>query len=164
MFPQNNKRRSGLTPPVPRTEVRRGEARHRGDEELGGLLLPAGLPLGPHRGPRRPDGGGQRVEAVLLLGGQLRREAQGAGAAAEVGRAAAAQGVELPQLVAQQVAQRGAAHRAAEAGQQQVASGAEGGGRQAEGLGVLGAGADAAAAAAALGLHNGRQLVVAGDA
>ena len=98
------------------------------------------------------------MDAVLLLGGQLRREAEGADTAAEVGRAAAAQGVELPQLVAQQVAQRGAAHRAAEAGQQQVAPGAERRGRQAEGLGVL------RAADAPFGLHDGRQLVVGGHA
>lgn len=42
---------------------------------------------------------------------------------AEVWRAAAAQGVELAQLVAQQVPQGGTANGAAEAGQEEVATG-----------------------------------------
>lgn len=45
-------------------------------------------------------------------------------ATAKVGRTAASKGVELPQLIAQKVPQGGAANGAAEAGQQEVATGA----------------------------------------
>lgn len=45
-------------------------------------------------------------------------------AAAEVWRTTATQGIELPQLVPQKVSQRGSANRAAQAGQQEVATGA----------------------------------------
>lgn len=45
-------------------------------------------------------------------------------AAAKVGRAAAPQGIELPQLVPEEVAQGGSANWAAQAGQQEVTMGA----------------------------------------
>jgi len=94
---------------------------------------------------------------MLPLGRELWREALDACAATKVGRAAAAQGIELPQLVAQQVTQGGASHGAAEVGQQQVSAGTQRHGRQAEELGFVRAAA-AAAAADIFGLHDGRQL------
>lgn len=54
-------------------------------------------------------------------------------ATAEVGGAAASQSVELPQLISQQVPQGRTANGAAEAGEQEVATGA-GGWREVEGV------------------------------
>lgn len=67
-------------------------------------------------------------------------------AAAKVWRTAASQGVELPQLVPQQVPQGGAANGAGEVGQQEVAAGA-GGWRQVEGV----------VRVISLGFHNRRK-------
>lgn len=64
---------------------------------------------------------------------RLRGQALPEEATAEVRRTAAPQGVELPQLVPQEVPQGGAANGAAEAGQQEVATGA-GVWRQVEGV------------------------------
>lgn len=59
---------------------------------------------------------------MLSFGRWLRGRVLPVEATAEIGRAAASQGVELPQLVPQEVPQRRAADGAAEAGQQEVAA------------------------------------------
>lgn len=62
---------------------------------------------------------------MLVLWWRLRGRDLHAMATAEVRRTAAAQGVELLQFVAEKVPQGRAANRAAEAGQQQVATGGD---------------------------------------
>lgn len=83
---------------------------------------------------------------MLSLGRRLGGRALTDEATAEIWGAAASQSVELPQLVTQQVPQGRAANRAAEAGEQEVTTGA-GGWREMEGVVCV----------VALGFHDRRE-------
>ena len=61
---------------------------------------------------------------MLFFGRQLWGRALSVDGTTQVGGTAASQSVKLPQLVPQEVPQRGAANRAAEARQQEVSAGA----------------------------------------
>ena len=112
---------------IPGTKIWGSKARDCWDEQLRWFLLGPWLSLGRSRGWGRSRG------AVLSSRWRLRGQALPEEATAEVRRTAAPQGVELPQLVPQEVPQGGAANGAAEAGQQEVATGA-GVWRQVEGV------------------------------
>lgn len=106
---------------LPGTEVWGPEAGDSWDQQLPGLQLHVALHLARRQGRRR-----RQVAGVFSLRRRLWRHGLTVDAAAEARGTAVSQGVELPQLVPQQVPQGRAADGAAEVGQQQVAAGTRG--------------------------------------
>lgn len=105
-----------LFPALPGAQIWGSEARDRRYEQFGGFALGVR--------PSMDGGRGKRGGVVLLLGRRLRGRDLAVEAAAEVRRAAVPEGVELLQLVPQEVPQGGPTHRAAKARKQEVAAGA----------------------------------------
>lgn len=103
---------------IPGTKIWGSKAGDSWDMQLWGLLLSPWLSL------RWRWGWGGRRAAVLFFWRRLRGWVLPVEGAAEVWWTTASQGVELPQLVPQEVPQGGASNGAAEAGQQEVATGA----------------------------------------
>lgn len=112
---------------IPGTKIWGSKACDCWDEQLRWFLLSPWLSLGWSRG------WGRSRCAVLSFRWRLRGRALSEEATVEVWRTATPEGVKLPQLVPKEVPQGGAANGAAEAGQQEVATGA-GVWRQVEGV------------------------------
>lgn len=103
---------------IPGTKIWRSKAGDSWNKQLWRLLLSPWLSLGWSWGQ------GDGRDAVVFFRLWQRGRVLPMEATAEVWWTAASQGVELPQLVPQEVPQGGTANRAAEAGQLEVATGA----------------------------------------